>query len=448
MTFAAINKKTIIPNMLLSSGMIIICSVKYLLQLFGMCHILDVLLSIILTVSIVYMLDYNGNCEIEAAYKTYKKPKMKIGTNYKSLGAFKTDCMVSLLIIPILASYSFFIFNTLELYGFINFKIFILVSFCNLVFLSALSDAIEFKKHENIINKCEFLQYYYKDSPILCSYARDDNGNIESLLIYDKDKTPKWQINHFDYENNKNKLSMLIRNRIGYYQKQGNQDEIEKLKKIAHENNIKKEDIDIMSWKKIKSDLKALKGGFVAYFFNIETALTICEELKKEGIEDASLYFSIAGGYYYKNIYVNALKYINKAIELDKEDGDYLIRKGEILFSLKKEEEALSELLKAENMTKMSVDNFVMISMIYSNNKQGRESFEYAQKALKKNKNSGDALYAMGRALKLIGQAQEAYEYFKKAEKKGVSYTGLERCLNSLRYIQDALSSKSQHFLD
>lgn len=417
-------------------------------------------------------------CETERAYNTYKKPEIKIDKNFKPYCTLDKYFVhfISLIFISlfVFTKYIFFILDTHNVYGFINYGTIVVESISYIFLIKTLDDIFRFEKFKIAVNKGEFFKNDYKDSPIICEYTRDDKGELESVLLYNKNKISKCAYAHFNYKNNETNAYSLLLNNIKKFQQQKNRKKIDELVEIACKSKLKKENlaniltiaIDFYNEQKdfykaesllnlaetngikkedLNLDCNIFMGLKISFYFpsdlheGEDKMKEFCKTIEENPSSNSWLRYLIAEKYF--NCFQQhkkALKYINEAIRLNDTNGDYFITKGKILFRLRKYDEAINEFLKAEELTELNHEDLAQIAITYDNKGDCKNAIIYANKALKIKKNDGDALYAKGIALQKMGRHQEAYELYKKVKKIGCTYTRLDEALGKLSYLENA----------
>lgn len=338
-----------------------------------------------------------------------KQPKIRVdSSNCK----FCTACKVFksplcwLVAISIISPFVLAIFSIYDNAGYISCADIEIIFIACIVFICGNTFTDILYKTDKFIKKCEASDENYKDSPVVCKYIKDKNGNLSAFVMYNEEKLPQ--------------------ETIELYEKP-------------------------VSFKKLFNGfLKIIKISYIASY-DIKKAMQMCEDLDEKSIEseDKIIIYEIIAETSMENRDYNAsLKYIDKALELNENNNDILKLKGRVLGCLEKYDQSLDTLLKLEEKTKLDSKTLALMSIIYGHIGNQERGFYYAEKAIKTKKNCCDALCAKGLMLYTASKKQEAYAVLKKSKKLGCEYEILNDYLNKLSYLDDINEPISQHFLD
>lgn len=194
---------------------------------------------------------------------------------------------------------------------------------------------------------------------------------------------------------------------------------------------LKKYALALKSTKKANKTIKndPLLYNLIAQIYyhtnNYKRALKYFLKAKEAGYNTYNVNYNLAFIYNHNKDTETAFEYANIAINLDNDDGNANYRKGWILGTLCKYDEALKYLLKAEKQGFVSYGIYERIAYLYVNKKNYIKSLQYLDKALSKNKKSNYGNYLKGWILYEKERYNDAQKFLLKAEKYGCKYCDL-----------------------
>ncbi len=183
---------------------------------------------------------------------------------------------------------------------------------------------------------------------------------------------------------------------------------------------------DDIYFKKIKeAEMYIDKGEY-------DKAIEIYKNLLDEGYTlRAADYANLAYALLSKNNLEEALKYINKAIQLNKKNVLFYYIRGLIYYNLKRYREAYTDLIKVATKIKKH-DIYKALGDILLSFGKYEEALENYLKAYKLKNSDTQVLFKIGVLYLLFGEIEKSYEIFKEIPNCKI-YNSMETLLNMIR---------------
>lgn len=162
------------------------------------------------------------------------------------------------------------------------------------------------------------------------------------------------------------------------------------------------------------------EGKFLYNKNQDDLALEKFIQAEKAGYGDGEMFTFMAWLYGRENKYPDlVIKYADKAIEYDDENGYIYYLKGYSLADNHKIDEALENFLKAEELNYNICPLFTRMSYLYQLKEDFLKSLAYASKAVKSFPDESFAYFRKGGTYYYFEHYDEALKYFLEAEKRG-----------------------------
>ena len=175
-----------------------------------------------------------------------------------------------------------------------------------------------------------------------------------------------------------------------------------------------------------------------------EKAIKTYERMIKQDDTNSSWFSSLSYCYSQINNNVQALNYVDKALELDPEDSYSHYRKGRIYTDMKEYELAIKSFMDSIDYDKTDVDSFQWVSYCYSMINQFEKSLEFANRAILINPNDSYSYFRKAWAYQEMGRYKEAIKYYEECINLDDKY--IDAYLN-ISYIYSQMKDMKQSLL-
>ena len=143
-------------------------------------------------------------------------------------------------------------------------------------------------------------------------------------------------------------------------------------------------------------------------------ALRILERSRKEGVEDMRLTANLADAYRQSKLYDRAIDEINRIIEKDPKQADYVFIRGRIHFDRKNYDTAKQDFLKAYELDSSSYDARFYVGRTAYEQGDIKTAINIYREVLDYVPSDGDYRFRMGRAMEKQGRLPQALDEYKR----------------------------------